>query len=211
MFSTLSIGQVLPENAKKYAPVLKQELQKHWPEITPRSVFAGQIEQETCISLKSSKCWSPNAELKTDREYGFGLGQITVTKKFDNFAEAKKLDKSLLAWKWENRYDPAFQLRTLVLMDKSFYDKLPASIGEKLAFMFAAYNGGLGGILNDRRLCQGTKGCNPDLWFGNVENTSFKSKIKPPQYGKSFFEINREYPKNILLVRAKKYKNLMDT
>lgn len=211
IFSTFAIGQALPENAKKYAPVLKQELRTYWAELKQRSVIAGQIEQESCISLKSLRCWSPSVELKTDREYGFGLGQITITKRFNNFNEVKKLDKSLASWKWENRFDAAYQLRAIVFMDRDIYKKLPNSIVEKLAFMFASYNGGLGGILNDRRLCQGTKGCNPDLWFENTEKTSFKSKIKPPQYGKSFFEINREYPKNILFIRAKKYVSLMDS
>lgn len=203
------MGQAIPENAKKYAPLLRQELEVHWKDLKERSVLAGQVEQETCVSLKSSRCWSPTTELKTDREYGFGLGQITVTKRFDNFEESRKLDKSLASWKWENRYDPSLQLRVLVLMDKQLYNKFPSSIEEKLAFMLASYNGGYGGIMNDRRLCEGTGGCNPNKWFGNVENTSFKSKIKPPQYGKSFFEINREYPRNILQVRSQKYVNLM--
>lgn len=208
-FSTLALGQV-PENALKYGPMLKDTLIKLWPTIKPRANFAGQIEQETCVTLKSKRCWSPTAELKTTREYGFGLGQLTVTSKFSAFKDIQKLDKELAAWKWENRYDPTYQLRALVVYDKYIYTKLPVSIAEKLPFMFAAYNGGLGGILRDRRLCENTKGCNRDLWFGNVELTSFKSKIKPREYGKSFFEINREYPKNILVVRSKKYSNLMD-
>lgn len=211
IFSPFAVSQVLPENAKKYAPLLRLELQKHWADLKERSTIAGQIEQESCITLKSSRCWSPNVELKTNREYGFGLGQITVTKRFNNFNEVKKLDKSLSSWKWENRFDPAYQLRAIVFMDKDIYNKLPKAIEEKLAFMFASYNGGLGGILNDRRLCEGTKGCNHNSWFGNVEKTSFKSKVKPPQYSKSFFEINREYPKNILFTRFKKYVSLMDS
>lgn len=205
-----ALTQELPTNAKKYAPMLKETLAKIWPTIQPKSMFGGQVEQETCPSLKSKKCWSPTTELKTSREYGFGLGQITVTSRFDNFKGIKKLDKDLAAWKWENRYDPAFQLRALVVYDKSIYSKLPVSIREKPAFMFASYNGGLGGILQDRRLCQNTEGCDPNQWFGNVELTSFKSKIKPRGYGKSFFEINREYPKNILLIRSNKYSKLMD-
>ena len=208
-FSTSAAAQI-PENALKYAPMLKEVLVKLWPGVGPRSLFAGQVEQETCVSLKSKRCWSPTTELKTDREYGFGFGQLTVTKRFNAWEDVKKLDKELSAWKWENRYDPAYQLRALVVYNKSLYNRLPDVIQEKLAFMFAAYNGGLGGILQDRRLCQNTKDCDPNVWFGHVERTSFKSKIKPKGYGKSFFEINREYPRNILFVRSTKYANLMD-
>jgi hypothetical protein len=210
VFPTLALGQAIPDNAKKYIPVLKQELQSKWPGITPRSVFAAQVEQETCVSLKSKRCWSPTTELKTNREYGFGLGQLTVTSKFNAFEDVKKLDKDLKAWKWEDRFDPAYQLKALVVYDKSLYTKLPDAIGDKLSFMFAAYNGGLGGILQDRRLCASTDGCNPNSWWGNVEVTSFKSKIKPQGYGKSFFDINREYPKNIMVVRRPKYQDLLD-
>jgi hypothetical protein len=208
-YSSLALGQV-PQNALKFAPLLKETLIKIWPTVSPRSYFAGQVEQETCVSLKSKKCWSPSAELRTSREYGFGLGQLTVTSRFNAFNDVKKLDKDLAAWKWENRYDPTYQLRALVVYDRSIYTKLPVSIEDKMPFTFASYNGGLGGILQDRRLCENTKGCNHNLWFGNVELTSFKSKIKPQGYAKSFFEINREYPRNIISVRSKKYSNLMD-
>jgi hypothetical protein len=207
----LALGEGLPENAVKYAPVLKQELETKWPGIGPKSYFAAQVEQETCVSLKSKKCWSPSAELKTSREYGFGLGQLTVTERFNAFDDVKKLDKELAAWKWENRYDATYQLKALVVYDKSIYTKLPAPIQEKFPFMFAAYNGGMGGILKDRKFCQGTANCNPNLWWGNVENTSFKSKTKPKGYGKSFFEINREYPKNIMMIRSPKYRSIMDS
>ena len=66
-------------------PTLATEQRTHWPDVPIRSALAAQVEQETCPSLKSAKCWNPRAELKTSREYGFGLGQLTVTQKFDNF------------------------------------------------------------------------------------------------------------------------------
>jgi hypothetical protein len=211
MFSTLSVGTTIPENAKKYAPMLKKELQERWPDSPKRSYFAGQIEQETCVSLQSKKCWSPQAELKTSREYGFGLGQVTKTDRFDNFQEAKKLDKSLMPWKWENRFDPVYQIRTLVLMDKSLYNRLPKEVLDREAFMLSAYNGGMGSVLNDRRLCKSTKGCDPNLWFANVEITSFKSRIKLPGYGEDFFSINRKYVSNILIKRHEKYISIMNS
>lgn len=197
----------LTANEEKYLPVLSREIDKYWKDAPVRSVFAAQVRQETCPSLKSKKCWSPFAELKTDREYGFGLGQITVTKSFDNFREARKLDSSLKSWAWEDRYKAEFQLRTLVLTNKVNYgfflrDSSPLNA---LAFMFAAYNGGRGGVLSDRAVCRATLGCSPGVWFGNVERTSRKAKVAANGYGKSFFEINREYVRHICIEYPARY------
>jgi hypothetical protein len=208
--STAVSPVALTANEVLYIPVLKAELQKHWPESSHKSTFAAQIYKETCPSLRSTKCFNPKAELKTDREYGFGLGQLTVTGKFDNFKEARKLDTSLKDWKWEDRYNPEYQLRTMVLMDKFAFGKLTwaDSEYERMAFMFSAYNGGLGGVLNDRAVCRATPGCDPNKWFGHVENTSRKAKVAAKGYGQSFFQINRGYVKGIMGPLRVRYKHL---
>jgi len=184
-----------------------------------RAALAGQIQTESCVSLKSPKCWNPRAELKTSRENGRGLGQITKvfnadgSVKFDAADDVRKLDKDLAGWKGEGIWDPRLQMRGLIVYDRDIYlNKLPKTIQEgqeRLAMMFAGYNGGVGSILSDRRLCGSIKGCNPDLWFGNVELHSMKQKTKVQGYGKSFFDINREYPKNILFIRKQKYQPLI--
>jgi membrane-bound lytic murein transglycosylase MltF len=69
----------------------------------------------------------------------------------------------------------------------------------------AAYNGGLGGLAQDRRLCRATPGCDQSKWTGHVEKTSYKAKIAVKGYGKSFFEINREYVRNVMNIRKAKY------
>ena len=51
--------------------VLKSEINRAWPDLKPKSALAAQVEQETCVSLKSKKGWNQATELKTDREYGF--------------------------------------------------------------------------------------------------------------------------------------------
>lgn len=197
----------LPPGAVQYLPILAAEIQHHWPTAPLKSFMAAQVEQETCVSLKSKKCWSPYAELKTSREYGFGLGQLTVTAKFDNFKEAKKLDPSLHDWTWKNRYRADYQLRTLVLMDRGLFHKISWADNncERLAMTLAAYNGGLGGLLSERKLCSKTPGCIASLWFDNIELTSNKSRVKYKGYGKSFYETNREYPINGLIVRRPRY------
>lgn len=194
-------------NEQAYLPVLKAELEANWPDIPWRAPMGAQVNQETCASLKSKKCWSPTAELKTSREYGFGLGQLTVTKRFDNFTAARQLHPTLKGWEWDNRYDPAFQLRTMVLMGRFNYGKVSwaATQHERMAFTFAAYNGGLGGVLSDRAVCRITAGCDPSKWFGHVQLTSKKAKTAVSGYGKSFFEINREYVNNVMIHRRARY------
>ncbi len=205
-------GQELPANARLYLPVLSQEISTHWPDVPIRSALGAQVEQETCASLASKRCWSPRTELKTDREYGFGLGQLTVTRKFNSFEEIKALDPTLKAWKWAERYDPVLQLRALVLKDRYNVERFPlaASPIDSLAFGIAAYNGGLGGTLNDIKLCGATPGCDKGRWFDHVEQTSLKSRIKWKGYGQSAYEINRGYVKNIFGQRRTKYIQAME-
>lgn len=204
----------LPPNALKYIPILKAEQRDWWADMPLPSSLAAQVEQETCISLKSSRCWSPRAELRTSRERGVGFGQITKTARFDALAEIRAANPAALsAWSWDDAvvYDPHFQMRALVLKDLQGYRsmKAAASATDQLAFMFAAYNGGIGGVLSDRQLCRGTRGCDSARWFGHVEHTSLKRKSVASGYGKSFFEINREYVRNVLLVRRAKYVAVM--
>lgn len=201
------VAAPIPPNALVYLPILSAEIEQHWPTVYRKAYFGGQVEQETCISLTHKKCWSPYAELKTAREYGFGLGQITVTSAFNNFEEARKLHSSLAGWSWENRYNAQYQLRSMVLKDKFNYGKFSGAINERerMAFTFASYNGGIGGVLSDKRVCSATPDCSPDRWFGHVEKTSKKAKTAVSGYGKSFFEINREYVVNVMTVRHQKY------
>lgn len=204
----------LPVNAQTNFPILQKHLANKWSTYEYPWFIAGQVEQETCISLKHSKCWSRKAELKTSREYGFGLGQLTIAydaagkERFNAFAEVKKLDKDLADWAFEQRYDADKQLLAVVVRDKFEYSKIAGAANalEHSAFFFNSYNGGPGGMLQDRRLCKATAGCDSSKWFGNVENTSYKSKVAVKGYGKSFFEISREYPRNIIYVRSPRYK-----
>jgi len=202
----------VPKNFLVHKDTLIKVVNTSWPTITMPSVTAGLIEQETCYSLTHSKCWSPLAKLETSREYGFGLGQLTITSRFNAFNEVKELEPRLKQWKWEDRFNPEFQMLAILAMLKRNYNTFKTSEKEydRYAFSLASYNGGVGGILSDQKICKNTPNCNPYLWFGNVEYTSLKKKIKVTGYGKSFFEINREYPKNILEVRRFKYKPYID-
>lgn len=205
----------VPKNALQYLPVLKVQIGKIWPSKPPHpEYFAAQVEQESCVSLTSKGCWNPHTELKTSREYGFGLGQITIAydakgkERFNNYRAMVDKYSELRNWKWDDRYNPAYQIDALLLMDKESFvaaSRLTSSVPDQYSFMFSAYNGGLGGLIQDRKLCTTIKGCDPSKWYGNVELHSFKSKTKFKGYGQSAFEINRGYVKNIEQVRSPKY------
>ncbi len=206
------LANQVPENFHHHKDTLVKVINSSWSDITIPSSIAGLIEQETCYSLTHSKCWSRMAKLETDREYGFGLGQLTVTSRFNAFEEVKELDSRLKDWKWDDRFNAEYQMISILAMIKRNHKVFKSAETEldHYAFAFAAYNGGVGGIQSDQRICRNTKGCNPNLWFDNVEKTSLKKKTAVKGYGKSFFEINREYPINILKTRRFKYKPLLD-
>ncbi len=203
----------IPKGARLYAPELVKVGTRVWPNAPEPWTFAGQVEQESCISLKHSRCWNPRAELKTSREYGFGFGQITTayradgSERFNKFEELKKEYGSLKTWAWADRYRADFQLQALVEMDKTLFTTFKDAVGvrDQWGFALSAYNGGKGGVLQDRVLCANTRGCNNLAWFGHVEHTSLKTRKVNPGYGKSAFEINREYPRLILDTRREKY------
>jgi membrane-bound lytic murein transglycosylase MltF len=81
--------------------------------------------------------------------------------------------------------------------------------GDRMAFCDAAYNGGDGGMQQDRRLCGLKKGCDPFQWFGHVELTSAKSRAKWQGYGLSAFDINRQHVDMTTRQRRPKYVLLL--
>lgn len=197
----------LPERAYQILPALQEVTQKKWPGFCRVDILAGQVEQETCPSLGHRFCWNPRAELKTSREYGFGLGQLTVTARFDNFKAARGWDPDLSDWRWEERFDAEKQLIALVVYDRNLFRQISwaSSDFERIAFTLSAYNGGLGGLIKDRQICAATEGCDPSRWWGHVELHSFRARTSVHGYRKSFFEINREYVRNIVWFRSPRY------
>lgn len=198
-------AQAIPPNAQRILPVLVRQQHVHWPDAPTPWFLAGQVEQESCVTLRSARCWDTHAQLKTSREYGFGLGQITIayrvdgSVRFNKWAELRTKYQPLRAWSWDQRFDPAYQLTALLLMDKGLCRLYPDALTDedRLGFCLSAYNGGEGGVMQDRLLCKNTHGCNPRRWYGNVELHSLKQRVPFRGYSKSPFDINREYPRNI--------------
>jgi len=201
----------VPAQALQVLPVLGAEVSQHWPDAPDWALFAGQIEKESCITLKHSKCWNPRAELRTSREQGVGLGQITRTARFDALAEmVQQFPRELAGWSWDSPtlYDPAFQVRALLLMDRRNHRQLTDVLEpDRMDMALAAYNGGMGGLIGERQLCRSTRGCDPNRWAGHVENTSMKRRTPFPGYSVSPFAINRAYSPGVR-ARAEKYRPL---
>lgn len=204
----------LPPRAPEGLPVLAHEIAGAWPDMPTPSVLGALVDKETCAGRMHPKCWNPRAELRTSREYGFGLGQLTVayradgSERFNAWREVRALDPELSGWTWENRYDARLQLRAIVVMNRSCFRRVARLVDEPmeiLAMCDAGYNGGIAGMLAERRACAAAPGCDPDRWFGNVELHCLKSKVKWKGYGASACDTNRGHVRAVMVERRPPY------
>jgi hypothetical protein len=191
-------------NTFVYIGMLAGEQRKYWPDHSMPWLLGALVEHESCVSIKSTRCWSPRSQLKTAREEGAGLGQITRAYtsdgriRFDSLGEMKRrYPMELSELSWGNVYDrPDLQLRVIVLMSRD----MSAQLGGNLWFTDAAYNGGVGGVRSDIRACRLTPGCDTSQWFGHVELTCTKSKVA--LYGnRSACDINRHHVSDVFSKR----------
>lgn len=211
-YAQLNVRTYVPPRAHTVIPFINTELDARWPTIPLRSFVPALIETESCISLSHSRCFG-NAELKTYREYGFGLGQFTIayradgTERFNAWAELRARHPELAEWTWEQRMRPDLQVRAIVLKLRTSYATLPLPSTvppvERMPFLAATYNSG--STVKDRAFCRTQPGCDPNKWWGNVELYSVKSKKVQPGYGRSFYQISREYVQSTINIRRPKY------
>lgn len=205
----------IPSQALRYKASIDNERDKFLPNFFEPAYFPALIEHESCISLTHSKCWNPAARLKTSREEGIGLGQLTRAYnsngrlRFDKLEEVKSTYKThLRELAWGNiRERPDLQIRVITLMTMENWNQLEfiKDPFERLAMTDSAYNGGMSHLKKDRLLCGLTKGCDPNRWFGHVEGTSVKSRAAL-YAGRSPYQINRHHVRDVLKVRVPKYQ-----
>lgn len=216
LLSNLAFAQTdfIPPQAFTFRNIIKKELNMYFPDLYNYNYIPSLIEHESCISLKHKKCWNSMSRLKTAREEGAGLGQITRTFnkdgsiRFDMLSEmAKRYKTELKEAKWETIYQrPDIQIRIIILMLRDDYKKLYAikNPEHRMHMVDAAYNGGLDGVLKERRACGLAKNCNPNIWFNNVEKICLKSK--KALYGtRSACDINRHHVKDVFYNNMPKY------
>ena len=208
-----SAQAAVPPQAHQYLPVLSAELTRTWPGAPDRAYMGGLIEHESACPRKSS-CWKPTARLKSAREEGAGLGQLTRAwsktgaLRFDKLGEMRDAHASLRELSWATIYQrPDLQIRAVIVMVKADYLRF-AGTAAPLHFADAAYNGGWGGVQKERRACGLKAGCDPQRWFSHVERVCLKSKT--PIYGnRSACDINRHHVVDVHMVRAPKYRGLV--
>ena len=139
------------------------------------------------------------------------MGQITRayrangSLRFDALADLRdRYADAMGELSWGNVYArPDLQLRALVLMSRDAARPFRQT-DAMLDFGDAGYNGGVVGVQKERRACALTPGCDPDLWFGNVEDHCLKSR-QPLYGGRNACDINREHVRSVRLVRRPKY------
>ncbi|NBX97545.1 lytic murein transglycosylase [bacterium] len=214
--SAQDVRTYIPANAQKYLHWVTIQYKETWPEMPQPHYFPALIEHESCMSLAHARCWSPTSRLKTSREEGAGLGQLTRAYnsdgsiRFDALNNMRKVDpQGLNELRWDTVYQrPDLQIRVIVLMTRQNWSRIQNLVpedGARLHMTDAAYNGGLGGLLNERRACAGRDGCDPNQWFGHVEKVCLKS-TKPLYGGRSACDINRHHVYDVIHTRMPKYK-----
>lgn len=201
LFGRQAHAASIPPQALPYLPVLRAEVQANWPAHPLPAYFGGLVELETACP-RLSQCWRPTAQLKTPREEGAGLGQLTrawrgdASTRFDALAEMRQSHPALRELDWATIYQrPDLQLRALVLKSRDDWRWLgqPAA----LEFVDLAYNAGRGRVTQDRRACAMTSGCDPARWAGHVERTCTASRA--PIYGtRSACDISRHHVADVM-------------
>ncbi len=215
LLSSVLAQNYIPPQAYTFKDTIRTEIDMYFNNIPNYNYIPALIEHESCISLKHKRCWNSTSRLKSAREEGAGLGQITRaynadgSLRFDSLYELRtRYKKELKDAAWETIYSrPDVQIRMIILMSRDNYNKLydvPEPM-EKLAMADAAYNGGMGGLQKGRRLCSLKQGCDPTIWFGNVEKIIVKS-TKPIYGDRSPDDINKHHVKDVIRTRMPKYE-----
>jgi len=203
--STANAGPL--DNAKPYLPQLSSAIDAQWPAMPLRRIAAGQVEQESS--------WKEHATLKTSRELGRGLVQMTIAynaagqERFNIYRDASRM-RALQAWDWQrDPYNTRYQLTFLVLQDRSNFSQVRrffVNDAEAHKGSLVCYNAGSGRWLK-RRANAKLMGLPADRWDGGLDRAYSKGE-GALLYGRPLYEAVNEYPRAIFK-RSAKYQGLV--
>lgn len=124
-----------PARAERYKRDLIQNAELFWGIDAPIPLFAAQIHQESA--------WKPDAK----SPYANGLAQFTP-------ATADWISGIYPALAANAPFSPQWALKAVVIYDKHLYAAVTGSTDcDRWAFTLSSYNGGLGNLKKDMRLC----------------------------------------------------------
>lgn len=203
---TYAAGTVV-DRAKPYLQTLSSVITTYWATAPGRPIMAGKIEQESS--------WKERATLKTSRELGRGLGQLTITyradgtERFNIYRDAVKM-KALKDWNWhEDPYNVRYQLTFSVLTDRSnFFTVRPYAVNDYQAWKMAlvCYNAGQGRWLSRRHNAK-VRNIPADRWDGGLDQAYSSGEAKL-LYGRPLYEAVNEYPR-VIFSRSHKYQGML--
>jgi hypothetical protein len=195
------------DRAKPYLIIMSDVIRTYWPAAPGKPIMAGKIEQESA--------WKNKATLKTSRELGRGLGQMTIayrtdgSERFNIYRDAVKM-KALKNWDWQaDPYNVRYQLTFSVLTDRSNFGTVrPYAVNDYQAWKMAlvCYNAGQGRWLSRRHNAK-ARDRPADRWDGGLDMTYSSGEAKL-LYGRPLYEAVNEYP-TVIFSRAQKYKEML--
>lgn len=177
---SFGIANAEPAGARQYRDTLIRESRSVWGMNAPIATMAGQIEQESG--------WKPDV----CSAVACGLTQFTD----DTASWIAGVHRDLGP---KDVFNPAWAIRAMVTYDFDLHGQVPQSADDCAcwAFVLSSYNGGLGNLRKDVKLCATDQKCNARKWWNNVERASARSI--------SAYRENRAYPRTILLKRQAAY------
>lgn len=185
--------------------VLSTTINQHWPNAPLRHIMAGQVQQESS--------WRERATLKTSRELGRGLVQLTIayrpdgSERFNAYRDAVRSYRALSAWDWQrDPYNVAYQLTYLVLRDRGQFAVTRRSMADDAEAWRAAlvcYNAGEGRWLS-RIANAKVMGLDRTRWSGGLEHAHGKTEDRL-LYGRKLWQAVNEYPV-VIFRKASRYE-----
>lgn len=167
------VAHAEPSAAVPYRSTVIRAAHLVWGLDAPTPVMAAQLNQESA--------WRP----RICSPFACGLAQFTP-------GTAKDMGRHYKDLAAVDVFNPQWAILALVRYDHQLYQSVPPArtACDRWAFTLSSYNGGLGWLHRDIRVCR-RHGCDARVWFGQVERFNAGRSL-------ANFRENRGYPRTIL-------------